>query len=324
MTSAGTSLEGPRTINAGGKELQRQDVTFASEGTELSGWLYTPDSAAPWPIVVMAHGFSATRRMMADRFAEAICAAGLAVLLYDHRGFGASGGEPRHQINTWSQARGYRDAVAYATTLEDVRADRIAVWGDSLSGGSALAVAAIDARVAALVVQVPAIGSQLPPPDEDGALYEALKETILSGRIAPTPDEVVGPMPVVSDDQIRRPSALKPLTAYRWFIEYGGRLGSEWVNDVTRALPKTPVAWLPALCAPYVQCPSLFVVSFEDEMPAAVPAIARDAFDRLPGQKEWKDIPGGHFGLLYDASPEFEAAVAAQAEFLARHLLPSA
>ena len=35
----------------------------------------------------------------------------LAVLLFDHRGFGASGGEPRHEINPWSQARGYRDAL---------------------------------------------------------------------------------------------------------------------------------------------------------------------------------------------------------------------
>jgi len=40
-------------------------------------------------------------------------------------------------------------------------------------------------------------------------------------------------MPVVSDNQVRRPSPLQPLTAYRWFIEYGGRLGTQWVNDVT-------------------------------------------------------------------------------------------
>lgn len=29
----------------------------------------------------------------------------------------------------------------------------------------------------------------------------------------------------------RRPSALQPLTAYRWFIEYGGRFATGWVND---------------------------------------------------------------------------------------------
>jgi hypothetical protein len=38
----------------------------------------------------MAHGFSATRHMTADKYAEVFHAAGLAVLLYDHRGFGDS------------------------------------------------------------------------------------------------------------------------------------------------------------------------------------------------------------------------------------------
>ena len=77
----------------------RQDVTFSSEGADLSGWLYMPDSGQPWPLVVMAHGFSATRHMAADKYAEVFRKAGLAILLYDHRGFGDSGGEPRQQLN---------------------------------------------------------------------------------------------------------------------------------------------------------------------------------------------------------------------------------
>ena len=88
---------------------------------------------------------------------------------------------------------------------------------------------------AALVVQVLAIGRELPPPDPDGSLYRAFKETILSGVVGPSEKEVQGPLPVVSDDQVRRPSALQTLTAYRWFLEYGGCFGSGWVNDLTRA-----------------------------------------------------------------------------------------
>jgi hypothetical protein len=68
----------------------RRDVKFSSEGADLSGWVYVPDSKPPWPLVVMAHGFSATRHMTADKYAEVFHAAGLAVLLYDHRGFGDS------------------------------------------------------------------------------------------------------------------------------------------------------------------------------------------------------------------------------------------
>ena len=299
----------------------RRDVTFKSEGAVLSGWFYVPDSAPPWPLVIMAHGFSATRQMMADTYADVLHAAGLAVLLYDHRGFGASGGEPRQQINPWIQARGYRDAISYGSDLDGVDPSRVALWGDSLSGGVALAVAGVGARVAALAIQVPALGAELPPADPDGSLYRAFRETMLSGVVEASRDEVLGPLPVVSDDQVRRPSALQPLTAYRWFIEYGGRLGTGWVNDVTRARPKTPVPWHPGLCARHVSCPTLFVVAPQDEMPGSVPAVARDAYEKLAGPKEWVEVDGGHFGLLYVPSPVFEQASSAQARFLAGHLL---
>jgi fermentation-respiration switch protein FrsA (DUF1100 family) len=300
----------------------RQDVKFESEGAVLSGWLYTPDSQPPWPLVIMAHGYSATRRRMtADNYAEVFQARGLAVFLYDHYGFRDSAGEPRLQVNTWRQARGYRDAISYASELDDVDPGRIALWGDSLAGAIAVAVAGIDEHIAALTVQVPACGSKPPPEDPDGAMYRAFKETILSGDIVPLPEEVEGPMPVVSDDQIRRPSALTPLTAYRWFIEYGGHFGSKWVNDVTRARPKTTAPWHPGLAAGHISCPSLFVVSPEDEMPGSVPAVARDVYNKITGPKEWFEIAGGHFGLVYFPSPEFEAASSAQAHFLSKHLM---
>ena len=62
----------------------------------------------------MAHGLSATiSGMTADRYAEVFRDAGFAVLLFDHRNFGISDGEPRQQINKWVQARGYRDAMTF-------------------------------------------------------------------------------------------------------------------------------------------------------------------------------------------------------------------
>ena len=34
----------------------RRDVTFSSDGAEMSGWSYSSDSSPPRPSVVMAHG----------------------------------------------------------------------------------------------------------------------------------------------------------------------------------------------------------------------------------------------------------------------------
>jgi alpha-beta hydrolase superfamily lysophospholipase len=76
-----------------------ETVEFASHGAVLRGRLYRRASRRPQACVVMAHGTSATIGMVADRYAEAFHDAGLAVLLYDHHGFGASGGEPRLEIN---------------------------------------------------------------------------------------------------------------------------------------------------------------------------------------------------------------------------------
>jgi len=69
-------------------------VGFPSEGATLRGRFYRPAQAAPWPTVVMMHGTTATITMCLDRYAEVFRRAGLAVLLYDHRNFGLSGGEP--------------------------------------------------------------------------------------------------------------------------------------------------------------------------------------------------------------------------------------
>ena len=63
-----------------------RNIEFLSEGATLRGRLYIhPDQSTPAPVVVMAHGFSATiNGMVADRFAEVFFDAGFTVLLYDH------------------------------------------------------------------------------------------------------------------------------------------------------------------------------------------------------------------------------------------------
>ncbi len=219
------------------------------------------------------------------------------------------------------QVRGYRDAIAFAGTLDGVDSSRTTGWSDSYSSGASLVVAALDDRVAALVVQVPALGEAVPPDDPDGSLREAIEQTVRTGSVEPTADEIRGPMPVVWDDLERRPSALKPETAFRWFNGYGTRSDTNWTNEVTVVRPKHPVQWYPGLCASDMSCPALFVVSPDDEMVRSSPTVARDAYERLAGPKEWVEIPGGHFVLLYYPSETFDRASSAQSRFLTETLL---
>jgi pimeloyl-ACP methyl ester carboxylesterase len=295
-------------------------VDFESDGAALKGRLYRPLGSRHLPVVVMAHGFSATITMTADRYAEVFHQAGFAVLLYDHRNFGISDGSPRQQINPWLQARGYRDAMTFVATLPGIDDTRIALWGDSFSAAVALVVAGVDERVAAVVAQVPATGNELAPPDPDGALYAALRDTLRNGDITGGPDHTVGPLPVVSADQIHAPSLLKPIQAYRWFIEYGGRFGTGWENCATRVTPKTAAPFHARIAAPHIRCPLLMQISPADEMAGANPDVARAVYDAAEGHKEIIEIEGGHFGLLHHPSRWFGNASAEQRDFLQRTL----
>ena len=298
-------------------------MEFPSEGATLRGKLYIPDisdaSESLLATVVMAHGTSATITMVIDRYAQAFCDSGFAVLLYEHRNFGISDGEPRQEINPWVQARGYADAITYAASLDEVDPERIAIWGDSYSGGHAIAVAAVDDGVKAVVVQCPVCGP-VAQDDSSGTEFGKFQETFWEGDVTGEIATRTGPMPVVSFDQVRHPSLLQPLSAFRWFIEHGGRHGSGWQNDVTRVLPTTPVPFSPLLCSPHVKAPTLMIVAPEDEMVQANPAVSRQAFDLLSGPKEWYEIAGGHFGLLWHPGELFDEASHVQREFLLSNL----
>lgn len=298
-------------------------IEFPSEGATLRGRFYLqPGAEKPPPIVIMAHGFSATiNGMVAEKYAEVFYQAGFAVLLYDHRNFGISEGEPRQQINRWIQARGYRDAIDFISTLPEIDKDRVAIWGDSMSGGEVIVVGAIDDRVKAIVVQVPACGDEPPPDDPDGSMFKHLRDIFLCGDVRGTSETTIGPLPVVSFDQASAPSLLTPLTAFHWFIEYGARYGTYWQNEATRINPNTPVPFHPALCAPYLNMPSLMMIAAQDEMPGANSDIARMTFRLMPEPKEKIELDGGHFGLLYYPGDLFEQASSAQRDFLIRYLM---
>lgn len=302
---------------------RRVAVEFESETAVLRGFLYKAvKGEPPFPVVVMAHGTSATIPMVTDRYAGVFAEAGVSALLYDHRNLGISGGEPRQEINPWVQSRGYRDAVTFASTIEDHDPERIGVWGDSYSAGLVFLVAACDSRVRVVVAQCPVFGAELPDVEPTRGVFSAIRETFEAGDVSGGPADQIGPIPVVSSDQLGTRSLLRPIQAFRWFIEYGGRHESGWQNHATRVIPSNTAPFSPYLCAPYVTVPTLMMVAPADEMVHANPEVSRRAFDLLPGEKDWYNIDGGHFGLLYHPSDLFDEASTVQATYLTRHLLP--
>ena len=183
-----------------------------------------------------------------------------------------------------------------------------------------IVVGAIDERVKAIVAQCPVCGAEPPSLEPNRSNFEGIKETFLRGNVRGSPKTTTGPMPIVSSDQAGTPSLLKPIQAFRWFIDYGGRAGTHWLNNVTRVLPPTPVPYNPVLCAPFINAPILMMVVPDDEMVHANYSVAKLAFQLMPDQKEWYDIAGGHFGLLYYPSELFDEATRVQTDFFKQRL----
>ena len=296
----------------------RLDVSIeTADGVILAGWLYLPDGDTPVPGVVMNHGFSATRHMGLPGFAEAFASAGMAVLLYDHRNLGDSGGEPRQEIDPWAQMLDARTALTWLGARPEVDADRLGLWGSSFSGGEAICLAAVDRRIKAVVANAPFAGlGDLDAGDLDATAprFEGIA-AVLEGR---TP-----------------PPRIPPWGRCRWCASRGRRCPGSWIsprapsgswatavtarrwaNTVTVRFSAEP-SFDPAACVARVSpTPLLMVVAREDRVADAAVALATFEAAREPKQLELVD---GHHFADYQG-PGFDKAAATTAAFFARHL----
>jgi alpha-beta hydrolase superfamily lysophospholipase len=300
----------------------RTDVEFEGfGGVTLRGWLYSPESAGPAPAVVMAHGFSATRHMGLEGFADVFSAAGFAVLVYDHRCLGDSDGEPRQEINPWAQARDYRYALRWLAQQPGIDGDRLALWGSSFSGGEVMVVGAIDPLVKAVIANAPfaGLGSMVDSAELDerfAAMRAALEDESGSGP-ADSTDPPIGPMAVVrAPGDEETPAFLPQPESTAWFTAVGGA-GSSWQNTFTLKGLSGSVPFDPAMAVPFLTPkPLLMVVATEDRVAAADIALA--VFETANEPKQLALVEGDHF-VPYSGAGLEQASTAAR-DFLLKYL----
>jgi len=297
--------------------MTRRDIEFGAEGVTLRGWFYPAAAGSgAGPAVVMAHGFSAVKEMYLDAFAEVFAAGGLNVVVFDNRCFGASGGEPRQEIDPWAQVRDYRHAITYATTLPQVDARRIGIWGSSYSGGHVLVVAAIDRRVKAVVSQVPLVSGH----DNLRALVRAdfiagFREQFDADRLARFRGEPPAMVPVVDKDPLA-PSALPTPDSWEWFSQTGETRAPAWRNEVTLRSVEMFTEYEPGTYLPYISpTPLLMLVAERDHLVPAELAIA--AFDTAHQPKKLTILPGGHFDAYTNG---FQASSEQARDWFGQHL----
>jgi hypothetical protein len=164
MAAAGAvSAQQPSAWHAGATtEVITQSVTFSNGDATLQGTLYLPRSPHPVPAVVVYHGASEplASTPLYRHLSQGLPQIGVAVLLFDRRGAGASNGKPDVVYQTLSD-----DGVAGAEAIRKLPAidpARVGYWGISQGGWLATLAASHDPRAAfAVAVSAPLVSPEV-------------------------------------------------------------------------------------------------------------------------------------------------------------------
>jgi fermentation-respiration switch protein FrsA (DUF1100 family) len=294
---------------------EREKVRFASGGTECAAWHYPGANGA---CVIMAGGFAVTKEPGTDRFAKRFNDAGFAVLAFDYRHLGESGGHPRLVQRIPEQLADWRAAVEFASRLPGVDPARLAIWGFSVSGGHVFRVAAGHPGLGAAIAQTPNADGRTAA--RNAARYQKLPALLrltgrgildalggLAGReprLVPLAGEPGTVAVLTTPDALGSDKALNPGNRY-----------PDWQQAVAARSVLPLGFYQPGRDASRVRCPLLVLVCDQDQAAPADPAAR--AADRAPAG-ELIHLPGGHYEPFLDGH---EQAVQAELSFLRRHLL---
>ena len=153
--------------------MPQRHLTIQSDGASLEGVLTLPDGASgvsphegasgasphegggPFPAVVICHphpeyGGSMHNNVVAA-VASSVVARGIAAVMFNFRGVGASEGVPGNRDEARSDAL---TVLAYTAALDDVDGDRVALAGYSFGAGTAVGVVS-EALPALALVSLP-------------------------------------------------------------------------------------------------------------------------------------------------------------------------
>ncbi|WP_405393886.1 alpha/beta hydrolase [Microbispora hainanensis] len=235
------------------ESMEREKVRFTSGGTECAAWHYPGTNGA---CVVMAGGFAVPKEPATDLFAKRFNQAGFAVLAFDYRRLGESGGQPRLALPVRDQLDDWQAAIDFARTLPGVDSARLAVWAFSASGGHIFRVAARDPRLGAAIAQTPnadgpATARNAARHQRPLAMLRFTGRAVLDalGGLVGRPPRLV---PLVGEPgtvaMLTTPDALEPAARC---VRNGTRTGSRWSPPVQRfaSRPTGPAGTRPGCAA---------------------------------------------------------------------------
>jgi dipeptidyl aminopeptidase/acylaminoacyl peptidase len=128
--------------------MLKEFITLEADGNVLAGWLYLPEGGGKYPAVCLCHGIPSGKPPEPGdggypALAETVCREGFAVMFFNFRGTGDSGGD----LDILGWTRDLRAAVDYLYQSPGVDGSRLWLVGFSAGAATSVYVASHDKRV---------------------------------------------------------------------------------------------------------------------------------------------------------------------------------
>lgn len=234
VTTLGAALPGPAEAQVREDDARPdgEEIRFRNGELELAGLWFTPCGEGPFPAAVIIRGSGESRRdnSWARLFVDVLLENGVAVLLPDKRGSGASDGDWR--TATFEDLAGdVLAAVRHVRSRRDVDSERVGLVGLS-QGGRVAPVAAARSLEVAFVVNV--VGSAVPFVEQvDHEMEHTFREAGLTGQQL----EAAMRLHRAAGRYVRHDIAWE---AYRAALDTA--LASDW-GHMARGFPRTEDHW---------------------------------------------------------------------------------
>ena len=273
----------------------KKPVNFYSEGVRLVGDVYYPDDLTPGAKhagVVLCHGYTGVKDLYLPDNARVLTEHGYVVLTFDYKGWGESEG-PRSRLAPYSRVADVQAALSFLSTLPEVDAERLGLYGTSYGGATVVWAAAIDTRVKC-VVSVVGIGNgrrwmrSVRRPDEFHHLLERARQDR-------TKRALEGKSELVSREEILLPdrqSAELAAAARRNNPAAVSTIPLEYVDDTLEFNPE----WVVDKIAPR---PVLFITTDDDRLVPPEESVA--LYTRAGEPKKLVVLKGyGHYEVYME------------------------
>lgn len=289
-----------------------ESLGFPVRGDQVSADLYRPEGATRPPVVIMAHGFGARRSYGLPPYAERFARAGMAVLLFDYRGFGASEGVPRAYVDPTRHLEDWRTAIHFARGLYAVDGRRLALWGSSFSGGHALVSAARIDGIRAVTVQVPFVDGLSSLGVYPKSLLPAAVAAGLRDLAATASGKPPIRIPITAHSGLRCLAGEDCHEGYQRLVPPG----ETHENEVPARILLKIGLYRPLTRVASIEAPVQIFAARHDSL---IPIAAVEKAARKIPECELHVLDMGHFDPYFGEI--FETVSTAQTAFLTRHLL---